>query len=103
MQTALKDGPQPVEQVKSHATALSITAATLRRARERIGVMHRQIKGEAHGGWEYCCHPMARQESSTISSKKKPLAHEKSLAKNNEQLSPLVTRSSRVTRSSQTL
>jgi hypothetical protein len=53
LQSELKDGPRPVEGVKSHATALGISAATLKRAREELGVIPRQIKGSAHGGWEY--------------------------------------------------
>jgi hypothetical protein len=53
LQSELKDGPRPVEGVKSHATALGISAATLKRAREEIGVNARQIKGSPHGGWEY--------------------------------------------------
>jgi hypothetical protein len=53
LQGELKDGPRPVEGVKSHATALGISPATLKRAREQIGVIARQIKGSPHGGWEY--------------------------------------------------
>lgn len=53
LQAELKDGPRPVEAVKSHATALSISAITLKRAREEIGVTARQIEGVPHGGWEY--------------------------------------------------
>jgi hypothetical protein len=52
-QSELKDGPRPVEAVKSHATALGISIATLRRAKEAAGAKSRQIEGVAHGGWEY--------------------------------------------------
>lgn len=53
LQGELRDGPRPVEGVKSHATALGISADTLKRARLEIGVTARQIKGSPHGGWEY--------------------------------------------------
>ena len=53
LNTMLKDGPVPVEAVKKQATALGISAITLKRAKAEAGVSHRQIPGAAHGGWEY--------------------------------------------------
>jgi hypothetical protein len=58
LQNELKDGPRPVAEIKKNAIGLSISAMTLRRAREQAGVIHRQIPGAPHGGWEYALVPV---------------------------------------------
>lgn len=51
--TELRNGPIPVKDVKAHAKELGISEMTLRRAREALGVISRQIEGVPHGGWQY--------------------------------------------------
>ena len=53
LQTELRNGPAPATSVQAHARELGISAITLRRAREAIGISSKQIEGVAHGGWQY--------------------------------------------------
>lgn len=53
LQAELRTGSAPAKDVKAHAAALGISAITLRRAVERLGVVAQQVQGVPHGGWEY--------------------------------------------------
>ena len=53
LQGQLKDGPRPVADIKKGASAMGITADTLKRARYQLGIEARQVEGVKHGGWEY--------------------------------------------------
>lgn len=49
----LADGPKPAAEVREQADARGITEDTLRRAREKIGIVSATIKGKPRGGNEW--------------------------------------------------
>ena len=53
LETELRNGPAPARDVQAHAKELGISVATLRRARQAIGIISSQIEGVPHGGWQY--------------------------------------------------
>lgn len=53
LETELRNGPAPARDVQGHAKELGISVATLRRARQAIGIISSQIEGVPHGGWQY--------------------------------------------------
>ena len=49
----LADGPVAAKQVKADGDAAGLSWATLRRAKDRLGIRPHKAKGETYGGWQW--------------------------------------------------
>ena len=53
LRVLLTDGPVAAKQVKADGDAAGLSWATLRRAKDRLGIKPHKAKGEAYGGWQW--------------------------------------------------
>lgn len=59
----LSDGPVAAKQVKAECDAAGLSWATLRRAKDSLGIKPHKVKGEAHGGWQWSLPSRSSQEA----------------------------------------